>query len=158
MQKIITKRPNGSRRVSHLIETPSKTQQTFKDDCDVNLILERFTKTGELSHLSKKTPTYSDVSEIPNLLEAHIQIKEAKDMFNQLPARLRKKLGNHPTALEDYLKDPANHEEAEEFGLLTITKKQEKKQEPQKEKDSGHNDDSNDDNAQESKSKKGSND
>lgn len=112
--------PSGKTRirVSTVFEKPSKTQQQFKDDCDVNLILEKYTKGEDITHLSNRQGTYADVSQVDGLLDAHIQLKAAEKAFMQLPAQLRKKLGNNPLALEDYLNDPENIEEALHYGLL----------------------------------------
>jgi len=129
--KIIEKiqMPNGKTRtrVSFKFEQPSKTDQSFKEDCDVNIIMDRFMKTGQISHLAKKQASYQDVSEIPNLLDAHISIKEAKEAFMALPARIRKKLHNDPLNLEEYLLNEENHEEAAHYGLLKLDKPLQKK-------------------------------
>lgn len=98
---------------------PSRTNQSFKDDCDVNLILSRYMKTGLSPFENAGKGSYADVSEVPDLLEAHLQIQNAKKAFDQLPSLIRKKLQNNPLMLEQYLADPANHEEAIELGLLT---------------------------------------
>lgn len=98
-------------------DEPSKTDQTFKDDADVNVVLRRFMKTGDQS-IFRQGGSYSDVSEVPDLLEAHLQIQRAKEAFDLLPSDIRKKLKNNPLMLEQYLADPANHEEARDLGLL----------------------------------------
>lgn len=127
VEKIIL--PNGKTRtrVYTTYEQPSKTDESFKDDCDVNIILDRFMKTGQITHLAKKPSSYADVSDIPNLLDAHIAISNAKTAFGRLPSELRRKLNNDPLNLEEYLKDPENHEEAEHYGLLQIKQKFQKK-------------------------------
>ena len=54
--KVIEKRKNGSIRVYTVNNEPSMTDQQFKDDCDVNSIVNKFTKTGHLTHrINKKT-------------------------------------------------------------------------------------------------------
>lgn len=115
-----TKTPSGKTRtrVYTKFTLPSKTDQSFKEDCDVNIVLKKFMKTGQLTHVNRKTASYSDVSEVPNLLDAHVQLSEAKKAFMKLPAELRKKLGNNPLALDEYLRDPENLEEAIQYGLL----------------------------------------
>lgn len=105
------------RRPSTKNTEPSKTDQTFKDDCDVNLILRRYMKTGDQS-IFRQGGSYSDVSEVPDLLEAHLNLQRAKTAFDLLPSEIRKKLHNNPLMLEQYLSDPKNHEEAIELGLL----------------------------------------
>lgn len=109
------------RRPKTINTEPSKTDQSFKDDCDVNIVLQRFMKTGDHS-IFRKGGSYSDVSEVPDLLEAHLNLQQAKLAFDQLPANVRKKLENNPLMLEQYLSDPNNHEEALELGLLQSIK------------------------------------
>ena len=68
--KVIEKRKNGSIRVYTVNNEPSMTDQQFKDDCDVNFNVNKFTKTGHLTHLAKFQGMYADVSAIPDLAEA----------------------------------------------------------------------------------------
>ena len=57
--KVIEKRKNGSIRVYTVNNEPSMTDQQFKDDCDVNFIVNKFTKTGHLTHLAKFQGMYA---------------------------------------------------------------------------------------------------
>jgi len=41
---VVEIRPNGSKRVRMKFLWPSKTDQSFKKDCDVNLMVKRFMK------------------------------------------------------------------------------------------------------------------
>ena len=38
----------------------SLTKQSFKDECNVNLIVERFTRTGTLDHAARTAPQFGD--------------------------------------------------------------------------------------------------
>jgi len=42
---------------------PSLTRQSFKDECDVNLIVKRYTETGMINHIPRTTPQYGDAPE-----------------------------------------------------------------------------------------------
>jgi len=42
---------------------PSLTRQSFKDECDVNLIVKRYTETGMINHIPRSTPQYGDAPE-----------------------------------------------------------------------------------------------
>lgn len=110
-------RTKAIRRPATVNMEPSKTDQSFKDDCDVNIVLQRFMKTGDQS-IFRQGGSYADVSEVPDLLESHLNLQRAKLAFDQLPALVRKKLENNPLMLEQYLLDPNNHEEAIELGLI----------------------------------------
>jgi len=50
---------------------PSLTRQSFKDECDVNQIVKRYTETGMINHIPRTTPKYGDAPE-GDFLEAAI--------------------------------------------------------------------------------------
>lgn len=115
--KIIETRPNGTKRVYTKNDQPSKTDQSFKMDCDVNFIVNKFTKTGQITHLAKNQGQYADVSEIPDLAGALATVTHAQLTFDSLPAELRVRFGNSPVEMVNFLKDPANLEESIKLGL-----------------------------------------
>ncbi|WVR22147.1 MAG: internal scaffolding protein [Malazfec virus 6] len=118
-ENLITKRKNGTTRVQSFSESPSKTDQSFKKDCDVNTIMARFMKTGQISHLAKGTAAYHDVSDVPDLDEALTIVAKAQSTFDALPANIRRRFGNSPTEMTTFLMDPKNAQEAFELGLLS---------------------------------------
>lgn len=111
-------RPNGSKKVTTTFEKPSKTDQSWKEDCDVNNIIRKFLKTGTITHVNNKKSAYADVSEIPDLLEAVLQIKDAQDIFDGLPSDIRKRFNNSPLDMVDFLQNEKNRDEAIELGLI----------------------------------------
>lgn len=42
----------------------SLAKQSFKDECDVNNVIERFTRTGKLDHLNPRSPQYGEAPEM----------------------------------------------------------------------------------------------
>jgi len=50
---------------------PSLTRQSFKDECDVNQIVKRYTETGMINHIPRTPPQYGDAPE-GDFLEAAI--------------------------------------------------------------------------------------
>lgn len=116
--RVITKRPNGTRRVQTFFHDPSKADQTMKDECDVNNIMDRFMKTGQITHLKSKQGQFADVSEYGDLFETTLKVQEAEKAFMALPSQLRKKLNNDPRELPNYLSDPKNRDEAIKYGLI----------------------------------------
>ena len=50
---------------------PSLTRQSFKDECDVNQIVKRYTETGMINHIPRTTPQYGEAPE-GDFLEAAI--------------------------------------------------------------------------------------
>lgn len=95
----------------------SRTQQNFKEECDINTILKRFNVTGQLP-VSPLQPEYGDFSGVTDYHSALNAVVAAQDAFNALPAQLRNRFANDPAAFVDFCSDEANREELREMGLL----------------------------------------
>lgn len=115
--KKIEIRPDGSRRVYTEITGVSKTDQSQKEACDVNNIMSRYKKTGQITHLAKKQGVYADLTQISDLQSAIQQVQQAKTAFMTLPAELRAQLNNDPAKLVEFLQNPKNDELAIKYGL-----------------------------------------
>ncbi len=84
-----------------------RTKQSFKDDTDVNLIIQKHTRMGTISHLEQWGGNYGDYSDF-NFQDAQNQIANANSMFEQLPAGLRNQFANSPEQFFKYVNDPQN--------------------------------------------------
>ncbi len=91
-------------------------QQQFKEDCDVNIIMQRFQKTGAIDHVSKHQPEYGFASPTDYHESMNI-VTSAQSMFNDLPSKLRNEFHNNPQALLEFVQDPKNADRAAELGL-----------------------------------------
>lgn len=98
------------------VSGPSLTKQAMKDECDVNMILKRFTKTGMLTHIAKGQPIYADVSDVGSYREAVDRVRAAEDFFMRLPSKVRAYFDN---SVERYL-DEAGTLSPEELKNLGI--------------------------------------
>jgi phage internal scaffolding protein len=98
-------------------EEPSLAQQHFKEECDINTILERFNITGMLPQ-SSLSPRYGDFTGIGDYHTALNRVIAAQDEFEALPAPLRARFDNDPAKLIEFLNDESNRPEAEELGLV----------------------------------------
>lgn len=118
VETVDTKR--GQRiRVCTINTDPDKTDQSQAADCDINNIVKRYKKTGQISHLAKTKGVYADLSLMPStLIDAHELISQASNAFNSLPAQTRKKFGNDPEQMIQFINDPNNADEAIKLGLL----------------------------------------
>ena len=98
----------------------SMTQSQFKDECDINKIMDRYFRTGCLSDpLNRMRPgTYGDFTEMGDYMENMNKIVQAREMFDALPAKVRERFGNNPGAMIDFVMDPNNKAEAKKLGLL----------------------------------------
>ena len=54
-------------------DSPGKTRQSFKDECDVNRIVDRFTRTGIVEHGQRRQPQYGDAPDQDFFTAACIQ-------------------------------------------------------------------------------------
>ena len=97
---------------------PSHTQQHFRDECDINEILMRYSKTGVLPHVNPSPPEYRDLAQELDYHQAMTFLVHAQDQFNELPARTRARFGNDPGQLLEFLQDPENTDEAVKLGLI----------------------------------------
>lgn len=96
---------------------PSKTEQSFRDECNINLIMAKYRKSGEMSHLARVNPTYGDFSLGLDFQTAQNHVIDAQADFDSLSAEIRARMNNDPGQLLDFLADPENLEEARELGL-----------------------------------------
>lgn len=115
--EIIKTKYGVRRRVHESFHEPSMTDQSQKEDCDINVIVARYKKTGDASMLRQRAGVYMDVSEIPSYGDMLTQINLARDAFESLPGKLRKRFGNDPQEFISFLQDTENNEEAYKLGL-----------------------------------------
>lgn len=95
-----------------------RTQQSFKDDADVNLIMKRFEKTGMIDHLNEFQGQYGDFLDVPQSYhDAVNQVLAADAMFMTIPAKVRERFGNDPGRFLAFVDDPANVDEMVSLGL-----------------------------------------
>jgi len=98
-------------------EEPSLAQQHFKEECDINTILQKFNITGILPE-APLSPRYGDFSGIGDYHTAMNRVLAAKTEFESLPAQIRARFQNDPAQLIEFLQDENNRPEAEELGLV----------------------------------------
>lgn len=109
-----------SPKLSVSIEFPLNspyTDQSFRDEADINTIMARYQSTGEMPVITKANGQFLDVVGMD--FAAHMdQINEARELFGQLPSNLRARFDNDPGAFLDYCSDPVNRPEMLSLGLL----------------------------------------
>jgi phage internal scaffolding protein len=100
-----------------LCKDESLAQQHMKDECDINVIIERFGVTGELPN-SPVSPRYGDFSEVTDYHSALNQINATMDDFMAMPAKLRVRFDHDPVKLLEFLENDQNRDEAIQLGLI----------------------------------------
>ncbi len=84
-----------------------RTKQCHKDECDINKIMARFDKTGTISHLAKFEGVYADYSDF-DFHEQTNKLTQGREIFDALPAEIRREFGQSPAAFFEFVNDPEN--------------------------------------------------
>lgn len=98
-------------------ELESLTQQSFKDECDINEIVRRFGLTGQLPE-NFRAPVSGDFTGITDFQSAMNAVVRAQEEFDSLPAATREFFANDPQRLMDFVNDDKNRDKALELGLI----------------------------------------
>lgn len=117
---------DGKRNSSDDIEFDPEgmmTRQAHKDECDINVIMSQYEKSGLLAHVNEYQGEYADYDEI-DFHEAMNTVVKAEQMFESVPSSIREKFNNDPGKFLDAV----THEETgeatlRELGLLPSQKK-----------------------------------
>ncbi len=96
------------------------TKQSYSDECDINVIMERAAQGGTISHLAKYEGTYSDFSDY-DFFEQTRMLTKGREIFDDLPAEVRREFAQSPAAFFNYVNDPVNIAK-ENFGLPDLAK------------------------------------
>lgn len=114
-----------SERVAVVLDTsvePDRAKQSFKDSSDINFIMARYARGGTIDHLAKHGARYGDFSPM-TFQESMNIVRKAEEMFDDLPAKVRKRFQNSPVAFLEFIQavdgegKPKHLEEMRELGL-----------------------------------------
>ncbi len=94
----------------------TRTEQSHKQECDINYILAKHLKTGVINHQNAYGGQYGDTSAI-DYHSAMNTIVNADQMFNDLPSGTRSRFQNDPAQFLDFVGDENNLEEMYTMGL-----------------------------------------
>jgi len=100
---------------------PSKTQQQFLQETDINTIAKNFGLTGLLP-MSARQPRYEDFSQVTDYKTALDALRSAEENFMQLPSGIREFFKNDPQQLLEFVENPKNAAKGEEIGLWKLLK------------------------------------
>lgn len=94
----------------------SRTQQNFKDECDINVIMRKY---SDLDTVPKgvRIPQYGDFSGVSDYHSAANALALARESFDAMPARVRAKFKNDPEAFVEFCSAPENGDELVALGL-----------------------------------------
>lgn len=109
----------ASREAVVLNIDPSMTVQEMSEDADINVVMERFGRTGVMPS-TVVLPTYDDFSNVVDYQSALNALIDAGQKFMELPAQLRAKFDNDPQKYLEFCSDEKNADEMEKLGLLSV--------------------------------------
>lgn len=93
------------------------TDQSFKDESDINTIIDRF-GIGEHPVTAQQWVTDVDITEAATDYQSVLnQMVEAAAQFNSLPAKIRSRFDNDPHLFVEFVSDAANVDEMIRLGL-----------------------------------------
>lgn len=98
---------------------PSLAQQSFKDDADINVMLERFKVTGIMPQ-GVLMPSYGDFTGVSDYRSARAAMLKAEHAFMDMPANIRARFDNDPQKFLEFCADEKNREEAARLGLVPV--------------------------------------
>lgn len=119
----ITKRANGSRRVSLSLPTESHVEQTHVGSTNINAIMRKYRKTGELPPPREGGKLYGDFGAAEDYHTTQNRLIEANAQFMDMPSHLRTRFDNDAGLFFQFVNDPDNLEEAQEMGLIASDEK-----------------------------------
>lgn len=112
MSAVLKKR----KRVQHPGGGKGGAKQSMKDECDINRIMARYMKTGQVDHLNRYGGQYGFVPS-ESFHESMEIVRKAEEMFMALDSSIRAKFENDPGAFLEFVQDPKNLDEMRELGL-----------------------------------------
>ena len=95
---------------------PSLTQQQFKEEADINTIVDRFMKTGVMPD-AVSMPQYVDYEGVFDFQSAMNVVRQADENFMRMDAKVRARFNNSPQQFLEFFANPDNAEEAVRLGL-----------------------------------------
>lgn len=113
----------GAPRPQLASSLPSLAQQQFAKEADVNVLIERYKKTGSFYNpltpsSAPRMPQYADISEIPDMMGQLELLEGVQRLFGSLPARVREQFGNNPAEFVAWAQNPANFDAGVKLGIF----------------------------------------
>lgn len=102
---------------------PSLTQQEFKESCDINNILAKFSVQAQALGVDpsllmpQDQGTYGDFSNLDDFQTAQNKIAFLNDQFSNLPSDVRRKFGDDLNTFISAVSDPSRIDELGELGV-----------------------------------------
>lgn len=101
-------------------DSPSLTQQEFRDEVNIDNIISKYGILGTVpEHLVNPViGQYGDFSDVPSFMEAQNIILQAEEDFANLPSNIRKRFNNDAIEYLEFFNNPDNYDEAVSLGFI----------------------------------------
>lgn len=104
----VSKYSDGRPRCSIVFDPAEKrTKDSFKDETDINNIMKKYLRTGQLPALVARDARYGDFSDVVSYQESLEVVARAQEAFYALPAAIRTECGNDPAVFLHKVQDRA---------------------------------------------------
>lgn len=113
----LNNRQNYESRVVTVVEGESLTEQKHRDAVNINNIVARMMKSGQMPVMRRSTLA-GDFTGFLSFHDAVNKVKAAEAEFMELPSAVRERFKNDPGELVEFFNDPENAEEAVNLGLV----------------------------------------
>ncbi len=90
------------------------TKQTFRDETDINKILQKFQVSGVVSHLNKFEGMYGEFADF-DFLNANLMLNKGADIFAALPSEVRREFDQDPSKFFAFVNDVENKDKLNEL-------------------------------------------
>ena len=97
-------------------DDPSLTQQQFKEEADINTIVDRFMKSGVMP-TPVNMPQFMDYEGVFDFQTAMNAVRAADENFMRMDAKIRARFNNSPQEFLEFFANPENTQEAIRLGL-----------------------------------------
>ena len=99
------------------IDPKSMTDQSCKDECDINMIMRKYEKTKTVTHLNTYEGEYGNFIGAADYHAAQNMMASANQMFSSLPSKIRDRFNNNPAEFLAFVEDDKNESELVSMGL-----------------------------------------
>lgn len=98
-------------------EDQGRTKQSFKDECDINKLVEKFKAGLPIPEPPART-LYGNFIDAADYQESMQNLAAADTAFAELPSEVRARFNNEPAQLLEFCDNPENSEEGVQLGLF----------------------------------------
>lgn len=98
-------------------DKPSMTDSQYKEECDINAVVDRALRGNVPGYLDRGKGSFGDVSQYTDFRQMMDVVDSGTRAFMEVPSAIRARFGNDPRAFYAFVCDPANHDECVRLGL-----------------------------------------